>query len=99
MALHGICIVFFRIRLYCIILHCNVLYCIVLYFTVFYCILHDLFICCLPLTDGDGATALIYASMKGHIEIVDLLIRRNADVDIQDKVTEWTALMQATCNG
>eukprot|EP00795_Rhopilema_esculentum_P001786 gene1786-16273_t len=49
--------------------------------------------------DGDGATALIYASMKGHAEIVDLLIRKKADLDVQDKVTEWTALMQATCNG
>ena len=50
-------------------------------------------------SDGDGATALIYASMKGHTEIVDLLVRKNADLNVQDKVTEWTALMQATCNG
>ena len=47
-------------------------------------------------TDKDGATALILASISGHLAIVQLLINLGANLNHQDKVNRWTSLMQAT---
>ena len=46
--------------------------------------------------DDNGGTPLIYASLYGHLEIVELLLKSNANTDIQDTLHGWTALMQAT---
>lgn len=46
--------------------------------------------------DDNGATPLIYASLLGQIDIVELLLKKGANTDIQDKLHGWTALMQAT---
>ena len=34
----------------------------------------------------DGTTAISYAAMEGHSDVVQLLIQSNADVDLPDKV-------------
>ncbi|XP_014678687.1 PREDICTED: ankyrin repeat and SAM domain-containing protein 6-like [Priapulus caudatus] len=49
--------------------------------------------------DKDGATALMFAAMLGKQDIVELLVQRGADVNKQDKVSHWTALMQAVYHG
>ena len=41
---------------------------------------------CSPLHVQDGETALLLASLKGHDQIVELLLRREADVNHQTKV-------------
>jgi len=41
----------------------------------------------------------MYAAMGGHLPVVQLLIDIRADIDKQDKVSGWTALMQATYHG
>ena len=41
---------------------------------------------CSPLHVQDGQTALYIASSKGHDQIVELLLRREADVNHQTKV-------------
>mgnify|MGYP001798770329 CR=1 FL=1 len=51
------------------------------------------------LLDKDGATALVYAAMGNHLEVVQLLYGQGADLDVQDKKNGWTALMQATLYG
>ena len=48
--------------------------------------------------DNFGYTALIYASIYGHIDIVKLLIEAGVDINIQDKYGN-TALMIASING
>jgi len=46
--------------------------------------------------DDEGATPLILAAIGGHFTITQLLIGLGANLNHQDKVTGWTALMQAT---
>ncbi len=48
------------------------------------------------LRDKDGATPLIFAANKGHREVCLALLNAGADVNAQDSVHGWTALMQAT---
>jgi uncharacterized protein len=47
---------------------------------------------------NDGLSPLLIASLKGHIEIVRLLLENNADVDIKTDLGA-TALMIAAANG
>jgi ankyrin repeat protein len=42
-------------------------------------------------------TPLMYASMKGHIDVVKLLVNRGVDIDIQGGLTDKSALMFAVC--
>ncbi|XP_055973101.1 LOW QUALITY PROTEIN: ankyrin repeat and SAM domain-containing protein 6 [Sorex fumeus] len=51
------------------------------------------------LVNGDGATPLMLAAVTGQLPLVQLLVERRADVDKQDSVHGWTALMQATYHG
>ena len=51
---------------------------------------------CLP---QDGATPLMYAAMSGRIDIAMLLVENECDIDKQDKISNWTALMQAIFHG
>ncbi|EPY80860.1 ankyrin repeat and SAM domain-containing protein 6, partial [Camelus ferus] len=51
------------------------------------------------LVNGDGATPLMLAAVMGQLPLVQLLVERHADVDRQDSVHGWTALMQATYHG
>ena len=48
--------------------------------------------------DRDGWTALIWASCKGDLEIVKLLVESGADIDAKDN-DGWTALMRASWRG
>ncbi|KAL5515199.1 hypothetical protein EMCRGX_G000331 [Ephydatia muelleri] len=48
--------------------------------------------------NGDGGTALMWASGWGHMECVKVLLDRGADVNMQDK-NGWTALMKASKSG
>ena len=47
----------------------------------------------------DGATPLMFAAMMGRLDIVQLLVERGCDINKQDTVSGWTALMQATYHG
>ncbi|XP_031564068.1 ankyrin repeat and SAM domain-containing protein 6-like isoform X2 [Actinia tenebrosa] len=47
-------------------------------------------------TDEDGATPLMFASMRGHLNVAHLLIEKGCNINSQDKISGWTALMQAT---
>lgn len=49
--------------------------------------------------NGDGASPLMIAAVTGQLALVQLLVERNADIDKQDNVHGWTALMQATYHG
>ncbi|TSK20261.1 Ankyrin repeat and SAM domain-containing protein 6 [Bagarius yarrelli] len=51
------------------------------------------------LANADGASPLMIAAVSGLLEVVQLLVEKNADVDKQDGVHGWTALMQATYHG
>jgi len=53
------------------------------------------------ITDSEGATPLILAAIAGHLAITQLLIGLGANLNHQDRVNGWTALMQATfyCHG
>ena len=41
----------------------------------------------------DGTTAISYAAMKGHSDVVQLLIQSNADVDLPDKVIDYVSVI------
>ncbi|XP_069762475.1 ankyrin repeat and SAM domain-containing protein 6-like isoform X2 [Narcine bancroftii] len=49
--------------------------------------------------NADGASPLMIAAMTGQLELAQLLSERNSDIDKQDGVHGWTALMQATYHG
>ena len=56
------------------------------------------------LTDWQGNTALIYASLKGHLNCVQVLIQHGADLDVQNEYHpsfchQQTALMLASSKG
>ncbi|XP_067651536.1 ankyrin repeat and SAM domain-containing protein 6-like [Haliotis asinina] len=47
----------------------------------------------------DGATPLMFAAMTGRLDIAELLVVRGCDINKQDTISGWTALMQATYHG
>ncbi|KAL4234976.1 Ankyrin repeat and SAM domain-containing protein 6 [Mactra antiquata] len=47
----------------------------------------------------DGATPLMFAAMTGRLDIAQLLCERGCDINKQDSISGWTALMQATYHG
>ncbi|XP_034429069.1 LOW QUALITY PROTEIN: ankyrin repeat and SAM domain-containing protein 6-like [Hippoglossus hippoglossus] len=47
----------------------------------------------------EGASPLMMAAVSGQLEVVQLMVEKNADIDKQDGVHGWTALMQATYHG
>ncbi len=49
--------------------------------------------------DLSGGTALIHASLGGHTEVVRLLLRHGAKVNIRDRSMGVTALSGAASNG
>uniref|UniRef100_A0A8C5RBY0 NAD(+) ADP-ribosyltransferase n=1 Tax=Laticauda laticaudata TaxID=8630 RepID=A0A8C5RBY0_LATLA len=49
--------------------------------------------------NDDGASPLMIAAVTGQIPLIQLLVSRNVDIDKQDNVHGWTALMQATYHG
>ncbi|XP_021497177.1 ankyrin repeat and SAM domain-containing protein 6 isoform X1 [Meriones unguiculatus] len=51
------------------------------------------------LVNADGATPLMLAAVTGQLPLVQLLVEKHADMDKQDSVHGWTALMQATYHG
>lgn len=51
------------------------------------------------MANQDGASPLMIAAVSGQLEVVQLLVEKAADVDKQDGVHGWTALMQATYHG
>ncbi|XP_047424776.1 ankyrin repeat and SAM domain-containing protein 6-like isoform X2 [Mugil cephalus] len=50
-------------------------------------------------SNQDGASPLMMAAVSGQLEVVQLMVDKNADIDKQDAVHGWTALMQATYHG
>ena len=38
-----------------------------------------------------GVTSLHYASQNGHLDVVELLIERDAQIDVPAKVEEWAS--------
>ena len=46
----------------------------------------------------DGWTALMLASLNGHQQVVELLLKQHADINTQNE-GGWTALMIASLNG
>jgi len=53
---------------------------------------------CSPLHVQDGQTALYIASWKGHDQIVELLLRREADVNHQTKVRPLMLVCVCVCS-
>ncbi|XP_069113972.1 ankyrin repeat and SAM domain-containing protein 6-like [Argopecten irradians] len=47
----------------------------------------------------DGATPLMFAAMTGQLDVARLLVARECDINKQDSISGWTALMQATYHG
>lgn len=50
-------------------------------------------------SNQEGASPLMIAAVSGQLEVVQLMVEKNADIDKQDGVHGWTALMQATYHG
>lgn len=50
-------------------------------------------------SNQEGASPLMMAAVGGQLQVVQLMVEKNADVDKQDGVHGWTALMQATYHG
>uniref|UniRef100_A0A3Q1CVE7 SAM domain-containing protein n=1 Tax=Amphiprion ocellaris TaxID=80972 RepID=A0A3Q1CVE7_AMPOC len=50
-------------------------------------------------SNQEGASPLMMAAVSGQLEVVQLMVEKNADIDKQDGVHGWTALMQATYHG
>lgn len=50
-------------------------------------------------SNQEGASPLMMAAVSGQLEVVQLMVEKNADIDKQDGVHWWTALMQATYHG
>lgn len=50
-------------------------------------------------SNQEGASPLMMAAVSGQLEVVQLMVDKNADIDKQDAVHGWTALMQATYHG
>ena len=50
-------------------------------------------------TVHDGASPLMFAAMLGHLDIVQLLVHCGCEINGQDAISGWTALMQATFHG
>lgn len=55
--------------------------------------------CQVNITNVDGASPLMIAAVTGQLPLVQLLVEKNGDIDKQDNVHGWTALMQATYHG
>uniref|UniRef100_A0A8C3DD09 NAD(+) ADP-ribosyltransferase n=1 Tax=Corvus moneduloides TaxID=1196302 RepID=A0A8C3DD09_CORMO len=51
------------------------------------------------ITNADGASPLMIVAVTGQLPLVQLLVEKKADIDKQDNVHGWTALMQATYHG
>ena len=45
-----------------------------------------------------GGTSLMVASMHGHLDIVKLLVQRQADINMRD-LNQWNCLMKAADKG
>ena len=39
-----------------------------------------------PMSSQDGVSSLMYASVNGHVEVVDKLLQHGATVDLHNKV-------------
>ncbi|MHA1960719.1 MAG: ankyrin repeat domain-containing protein [Candidatus Thorarchaeota archaeon] len=52
----------------------------------------------LEATDSRGMTALVWAALRGHLEIVRALLEKGANVNCINSA-EWTPLMQAAAQG
>lgn len=50
-------------------------------------------------SNQEGASPLMMAAVSGQLQVVQLMVDKNADVDKRDGVHGWTALMQATYHG
>ncbi|KAM8881222.1 ankyrin repeat and SAM domain-containing protein 6 isoform 1-T1 [Synchiropus picturatus] len=50
-------------------------------------------------SNQEGASPLMMAAVSGQLEVVQLMVEKNAEIDKQDAVHGWTALMQATYHG
>lgn len=50
-------------------------------------------------SNQEGASPLMIAAVSGQVEVVQLMVEKKADIDKQDGVHGWTALMQATYHG
>jgi len=48
--------------------------------------------------DSLGASPLMYAALKGEVDIISKLVHKGAKVDFQDAANGWTALMQVNAN-
>jgi len=46
-------------------------------------------------TAQDGATPLMFSAMLGHFDIAKLLVEKGCNINAQDVISGWTALMQA----